>query len=65
MRAARERLMRYVRAAWKGLRDWCGDSAYETYSVSRAKKNCPPALSPTEFYVEQMERKYSRPNRCC
>jgi len=22
-------------------------------------------LSPAQFYVEQLDKKYSRPNRCC
>jgi hypothetical protein len=57
--------MHWVRVVWKGVRDWCGDSAYETYSACAARKSCRPELSPKEFYVAQMERKYSRPNRCC
>jgi hypothetical protein len=55
----------WVRVLWKGVRDWCGDSAYETYSACAARRSCGPELSREEFYVAQMERKYSRPNRCC
>jgi hypothetical protein len=65
MRRARGRINHWVRVVWKGVRDWCGDSAYETYSACAARKSCRPELSREEFYVAQMERKYSRPNRCC
>jgi hypothetical protein len=58
-------MMRWVRVMWKGLRDWCGDSAYETYAACAARKSCGPELSREEFYLAQMERKYSRVNRCC
>jgi uncharacterized short protein YbdD (DUF466 family) len=48
------------------LREWCGDSAYERYLRFVAER---PAerrqLTAAEFYVEQLNRRYSRPNRCC
>jgi hypothetical protein len=51
---------------WRGLREWCGDAAYESYLHSKAiKSSSSRTLSPSEFYVEQLNRKYSRPNRCC
>jgi hypothetical protein len=65
MRPAGKRLMGWLCAMWRGLRDWCGDSAYDTYAACAAKRSSLPELSPGEFYVAQMERKYSRPNRCC
>jgi uncharacterized short protein YbdD (DUF466 family) len=52
-----------LRQCWRGLRDWCGDSAYERYL--RATRKSPPLLSRREFYVEQLNRRYSRPSRCC
>jgi uncharacterized short protein YbdD (DUF466 family) len=56
----------WLRKFWRGLREWCGDSAYERYVRFVAER---PAelqkLSPAEFYVEQLDRRYSRPNRCC
>jgi hypothetical protein len=58
-------MMRLLRVVWKGLRDWCGDSAYETYAASAASRSLLPELSREEFYLAQMERKYSRVNRCC
>ena len=50
---------------WHGLREWCGDAAYERYVQSAAHRGSEPVLSPKDFYVEQMNRKYSRPSRCC
>lgn len=55
-----------LRRFWRALRDWCGDSAYERYL--RAKKcacAAHPPLTREQFYVEQLNRRYSRPNRCC
>lgn len=51
---------------WRGIRQWCGDSAYESYLRSKQTKSCEAKpLTPTEFYLEQLNRKYSRPSRCC
>jgi hypothetical protein len=50
---------------WLGLRQWCGDSAYENYTKCAAREGQGILLSPAEFYVEQLNKKYSRPNRCC
>jgi uncharacterized short protein YbdD (DUF466 family) len=50
---------------WQGLREWCGDAAYEKYVQCAARRGAEPKLSPTEFYVQQLNAKYSRPNRCC
>ena len=51
---------------WLGMREWCGDSAYERYvqaQKTKPEKSC--LLTPAEFYVERVNRRYSRPNRCC
>jgi uncharacterized short protein YbdD (DUF466 family) len=51
---------------WLGIREWCGDSAYERYlqaQKTKPEKSC--LLTPAEFYVERVNRRYSRPNRCC
>jgi len=65
MRALRLRFREALRGFWKGLRQWSGDSAYETYLACAERKRGSKPLSPQEFYVEQLNRKYSRPNRCC
>jgi uncharacterized short protein YbdD (DUF466 family) len=66
MRHGTKSASRWLRKFWRGLREWCGDSAYERYMRFVAER---PAelqkLSPAEFYVEQLNRRYSRPNRCC
>lgn len=57
---------RMLRRFWRGLREWCGDAAYERYLRFVAER---PAerreLTAAEFYVEQLDRRYSRPSRCC
>lgn len=51
---------------WHGIREWCGDAAYEKYVSSCAKQRCEnELLSREEFYVQQLQRKYSRISRCC
>jgi len=54
-----------LRIVWSGIRQWSGDSAYETYLACAQRQRSKKPLSATEFYVEQLNRKYSRPNRCC
>ncbi len=59
-------LRRIARFAWRGLREWCGDAAYERYLRSPDTRSVAgDVLSPSEFYVEHLNRRYSRPNRCC
>jgi uncharacterized short protein YbdD (DUF466 family) len=66
MRRAKTSTSRMLRRFWRGLREWCGDAAYERYvSCSIAKFGAHTLLTPSEFYVEQLNRRYSRPNRCC
>jgi uncharacterized short protein YbdD (DUF466 family) len=59
-------LRRLMRRFWRGLREWCGDAAYERYLRSAATRvGISPKLTAEEFYLEQLNRRYSRPNRCC
>jgi uncharacterized short protein YbdD (DUF466 family) len=59
-------MKRLATKLWLGIREWCGDSAYERYvQAQRTKPEKSWLLSPTEFYVERVNRSYSRPNRCC
>jgi uncharacterized short protein YbdD (DUF466 family) len=63
---ATKAVARLLRRFWHGLREWCGDAAYERYLGSRTTRSSScPALTAEEFYVEQLNRRYSRPNRCC
>ena len=60
------KLRRWARRFWRGIREWCGDAAYERYLRSSATRaTTPNKLTAEEFYVEQLNRRYSRPNRCC
>jgi uncharacterized short protein YbdD (DUF466 family) len=49
--------------AWAWLRAVSGDDAYETYVARGAA----PGELPTrqEFYLDRLQRKYSRVSRCC
>jgi uncharacterized short protein YbdD (DUF466 family) len=66
MRRAAKNIRRLVRRFWRGLREWCGDAAYERYlrSSGAQRLGC-PRLNAREFYVQQLDRRWSRPNRCC
>jgi uncharacterized short protein YbdD (DUF466 family) len=66
MRKAAKRTKRLLRRLWRGFREWCGDAAYESYLSSKSRRaGASPILSQAEFYVDQLNRRYSRPNRCC
>ena len=66
MQHAAKTVRRFARLFWRGLREWCGDAAYERYLRSLAARECKSrTLTAQEFYVEQLNRRYSRPNRCC
>ena len=65
MQLLRLQMMGALQVFWRGLRQWSGDSAYETYLACAERHPTKKPLSATEFYVEQLNRKYSRPNRCC
>jgi uncharacterized short protein YbdD (DUF466 family) len=57
---------RSLRRLWRGLREWCGDAAYERYLRAKGRRDVESrTLTAEEFYVEQINRRYSRPNRCC
>ncbi|HXY25093.1 MAG TPA: CstA-like transporter-associated (seleno)protein [Candidatus Acidoferrum sp.] len=66
MRRVAKSVRSLAHSFWQGLREWCGDAAYESYLRSKNRDaNCCSKLSRAEFYVEQLNRRYSRPNRCC
>ncbi len=63
---AMRRVLRNVRGFWRGLREWCGDAAYESYLASRVtRESGSRPLTAEQFYVERANSRYSRPNRCC
>jgi uncharacterized short protein YbdD (DUF466 family) len=66
MRGTAKNIKRLAGRFWRGAREWCGDAAYERYLRSSARQSDEDRrLSPQEFYVQQLDRRYSRPNRCC
>jgi uncharacterized short protein YbdD (DUF466 family) len=59
-----------VRQVWWALRQIFGDAAYENYlqSVRRNASgagNIVAPLSRDEFYLDSLQRRYSKINRCC
>jgi hypothetical protein len=52
----------FLRAAWRFLREWSGDAAYDRY-LARAGDG--PRLGRQEFFLDSLSRRYSRPTRCC
>jgi len=65
MRGAAKKILRSAEILLLRVREWCGDAAYERYRRAIAKKSGACLLTPQQFYVQQLERKYSRLNRCC
>jgi hypothetical protein len=65
IRWAEKLARRSLRRFWRGLREWCGDAAYERYLGAKGRLAERRTLTAEEFYVEQINRRYSRPNRCC
>jgi uncharacterized short protein YbdD (DUF466 family) len=66
IRQATKFATRWMRRFWRGVREWCGDAAYERYLWSKATLDTSDRiLTAEEFYLEQVNRRYSRPNRCC
>jgi uncharacterized short protein YbdD (DUF466 family) len=64
METLRDALRRTTSALWQWLRGAAGDQAYESYLLHAEKIPGRP-LTAKEFYQDQLQRKYSRPNRCC
>ena len=65
MRAMWSKATRGLEDFWHGLREWCGDAAYENYRKCALRAGRNEVLSREQFYVEQVNQKYSRPSRCC
>ncbi|PYV19516.1 MAG: DUF466 domain-containing protein [Acidobacteria bacterium] len=49
---------------WQYLREACGENDYERYRA-RTLERGENLLSQEAFFVERLELKYARPNRCC
>jgi hypothetical protein len=58
------RLSQLVRHLEGYLRELLGETAYARYAERvAARSECVP--TPEAFYLAELERKYSRPSRCC
>jgi uncharacterized short protein YbdD (DUF466 family) len=68
LRGAFLRAVEQAREAAAALRSWLrgatGAQKYESYLRHTSKCGQKP-LSEHEFYLDDVKRKYSRPNRCC
>jgi uncharacterized short protein YbdD (DUF466 family) len=54
------------RRIWSGLRGLTGDDAYERYLAHRrAHHGGEPLLDRGAFYRAELERRWTRPSRCC
>ena len=61
-----EQMCSAVARVWLGIREWCGDAAYDRYLKAQKSKACSAALLTREqFYLEQLQKRYSRVSRCC
>jgi putative selenoprotein len=60
-----------ARRAWLWLRQVSGDAAYENYLRCAGRRTLPAEhsaarlLSPVEFYLDALRRRYSSVSRCC
>ncbi len=52
---------RALAAVWRFLREVSGDRAYEVYAERWGRA----ALSPRDFYLDSLKRRYDRVSRCC
>jgi uncharacterized short protein YbdD (DUF466 family) len=60
------RLRRCTRLFGRSIREWSGDAAYSHYLRAASKSAAQqPLLTQEQFYLDQLNRRYSRPNRCC
>jgi uncharacterized short protein YbdD (DUF466 family) len=56
------RVVTALRGLWRLLRQWSGDSAYESYLARTPEA---PPLDRRAFYLDSLERRYRGPSRCC
>jgi hypothetical protein len=66
----RDHLRRMAVRLWWWLRQTTGDAAYENYLRAANRAECSSdlgaaPLSPRDFYLDSLRRRYSRISRCC
>jgi uncharacterized short protein YbdD (DUF466 family) len=57
-------IRRAIKTIWQFLREACGENDYARYCEAAARRGDRP-LSQEAFYLSKLNKKYSRPNRCC
>ena len=53
-----------IRKLWQYLRETCGENDYARYRARALRLGARP-MTPDQFYLWQLQQKYSRPARCC
>ena len=53
-----------LRMLWEYLREMAGENDYLRYRNNTVARGEEP-LSPQEFYLQQLQRRYSRISHCC
>ena len=56
--------LRALKAIWSFVLESAGENDYSRYRGRLIARGETP-LAPDAFYLSNLERKYSRPNRCC
>jgi hypothetical protein len=57
-------LYKVIRSIWKFLCEASGENNYARYRSHLLALGEQP-LGPRDFYLEQVQREYSRPSHCC
>jgi len=57
-------LLQLLKTVWHWIREATGENDYQRYRARALARGESPLL-PSAFYASRLERKYSRPNRCC
>jgi len=58
------RIGNQLRKVWEYLREVAGEYDYQRYREHAIESGEEP-LSPQEFYLQQLQRRYSRVSQCC
>jgi uncharacterized short protein YbdD (DUF466 family) len=58
------RVRQILRSFWELARELCGDKAYSRYHDHILARGGQP-MTPKEFYLWQVQHRYSCPARCC
>ena len=53
-----------LRKLWEYMREVAGENDYARYRMNTLARGQEP-LSPQEFYLQQLQRRYSRISHCC